>query len=269
MLACWVFTAMHGEVSNPGPRDLLAIAAAITVYSGVNLVVLLTGMYLATAPPSYLALFPAGREIGYEGSKLLLGVLGALLVEQAPLLFPAIPLLAAALHRSSLVRELMTDASTDGKTGLLTPKAWNRAADGELARCLREETPIALMIFDLDHFKLVNDQHGHATGDTVLHAVGALLGTQVRAHDLVGRYGGEEFVVLLPDTTIADAAEIADRIRRRVGQLEPVTGLRVTASVGVTAGGAAQTQISELFASADSALYRAKAAGRDRVMIAA
>ena len=268
MAASWVFTALHGHLAYPGLRDLVAIALAVVVYSGVNLLVLLSGIYLMLRPSDVRAILPGRSDVFYELAKLLLSVLGAVLVVQAPLLTPTVLALAVILHRSSLVRQLVADATTDAKTGLLTPKAWDRTTLAELDRCRRKASPVALLALDLDHFKSVNDTHGHAVGDQVLGAVGALLNAQLRAIDVVGRYGGEEFVMLLPDTDLSDASVIAERVRRGIAQLEAAPGVRVTASVGMAVSANANAEIVDLFTAADNALYAAKAAGRDRVMCA-
>ena len=117
------------------------------------------------------------------------------------------------LRRSLMHQQLAAAARTDPKTGLLNATGWQREADAEVARALRTGTPLALLLVDVDHFKRVNDNHGHLIGDEVLRALTAELRRQVRESDVVGRFGGEEFTVLLPGTDDAGAYGIAERLR--------------------------------------------------------
>ena len=180
------------------------------------------------------------------------------------------------LHRAVLVRHLQEAASTDAKTGLLNAAAWQDKAAQALERA--QGGGAAVLILDLDHFKLVNDRHGHLAGDTVLSSVGAALRAEVRDDDLVGRFGGEEFVILLPghEGAAYDRAElevVADRIRRRIDALrvEIATpdGPLTVDDLSVSIGGARFPQdagdLDRLLEVADSALYAAKRAGRNAV----
>jgi diguanylate cyclase (GGDEF)-like protein len=114
--------------------------------------------------------------------------------------------------------ELAAAARTDPKTGLLNATAWQREADAEVARAQRTSSPLALLLVDVDHFKRVNDSHGHLIGDEVLRALATELRQQVRESDVVGRFGGEEFTVLLPRTDDAGAYGIAERLRTSAGR---------------------------------------------------
>jgi two-component system cell cycle response regulator len=136
---------------------------------------------------------------------------------------------------------------------------------------LRNDSSVALLMIDLDHFKRVNDTHGHLVGDAVLRDVAELLISGVRGSDFVGRFGGEEFLVVLPDTDDDGAAAFAERIRERIdghafGGRDGGPSLQMTASIGVATFPAALIEsVEDLFARADAALYRAKADGRNRV----
>jgi len=174
------------------------------------------------------------------------------------------------LQRSLMHQQLAAAARTDPKTGLLNATAWQREADAEVARAQRTNSPLALLLVDVDHFKRVNDSHGHLIGDEVLRALAAELRQQVRESDVVGRFGGEEFTVLLPRTDDAGAYGIAERLRTSAGRLSVAAAdarINVTVSIGVAVLGQHGNDLFELLAAADVALYRAKDAGRDQVRI--
>jgi diguanylate cyclase (GGDEF)-like protein len=168
--------------------------------------------------------------------------------------------------------ELERLAIKDPLTGLINRREFERRAQLELARAQRDGLPVAVVMADLDHFKRVNDSLGHQAGDAVLAHAAHLMATGVRTTDHVCRYGGEEFVLLLPNTTGASATQLADKLRLAQAtqparwQGEPIT---VTASWGVAATTAGQpVSLDELVRCADLALYRAKAMGRNRVALA-
>ncbi len=160
-------------------------------------------------------------------------------------------------------------AATDGLTGLPNKRAVTDALKRMFAQASTTGSPLALLLLDLDHFKQVNDQRGHAVGDQVLANVGAVLRSVLRNRDFAGRNGGEEFAVLLPDTEIAAALEIAERIRAAIAEISvPGTDVTVTASIG--AGGFPEhaSTLDRLERLADAALYLAKRHGRNRVELA-
>ncbi|WP_428829396.1 diguanylate cyclase [Nonomuraea coxensis] len=176
------------------------------------------------------------------------------------------------LQRSLLHAQLQAAARTDAKTGLLNAAAWQREADMEIVRARRTNDALALLIIDIDHFKRVNDAHGHLAGDQVLIGVASTLRSQLREYDVVGRFGGEEFVVLLPGADTHEARRVAERLRARIRHLAvPVEDslIRVTISIGVALLSVHGDDLIELLAAADLALYRAKELGRDRVCVSA
>ena len=183
----------------------------------------------------------------------------------------------AAIQRAQIIETTRADnarlealAHTDPLTQVLNRRAMTERVAAELERARRYDTVVSLLMVDLDHFKRVNDTHGHLVGDDVLRDVAAMLRHAVRSVDLVARYGGEEFVVVLPETHEAGAMIFAERLRERIEEhsfadFAPL-GLHLTASVGVAmfpSPGA--NSVDELLARADEALYRAKADGRNRV----
>ncbi|HTX26142.1 MAG TPA: GGDEF domain-containing protein [Streptosporangiaceae bacterium] len=174
------------------------------------------------------------------------------------------------LQRCLMHQQLAAAARTDPKTGLLNATAWQREADAEVSRALRSGAPLGLLLVDVDHFKRVNDRHGHLMGDEVLRLLAAELRQQVRESDVVGRFGGEEFTILLPRTDAAEACRIAERLRTSAGQLGVCAAearIRVTVSIGVAVLGQHGGDLFELLAAADLALYRAKDAGRNTVRL--
>jgi diguanylate cyclase (GGDEF)-like protein len=183
----------------------------------------------------------------------------------------ALPL-TTLLQRSFRHAQLLNEARADSKTGLLNAATWEREAGAEVARAVRTSSPLAVALLDLDRFKQINDNYGHLTGDDVLRKIAATMTGVLREYDLAGRFGGEEFVMLLPQTRAPDAFRIAERVRAHVARLpiatvngEPVT---VTVSIGVAALDAGSSrELTELLAAADAALYRAKASGRDQVQM--
>ncbi len=268
-----------------GPHDLfvtvpglLVVALAVVTYLLVNLVLVVTAIRLSRSGTTVAHAIGHHDELMLELATLAMGVAvaGAMAVfgpAYAALVLP--PLLV--LHRTVLVRQLEEAATTDGKTGLLNAAAWRVQAGHVLRAARRDDGTAAVLLLDLDHFKLVNDRYGHLAGDQVLSAVGSALRAEVRDHDLVGRFGGEEFVVLLAATDGEDigsgAAAVADRIRRRVDDLRPeITGPGrttvlddVSISVGVATFPRDGTDLERLLEVADSALYAAKESGRNAV----
>lgn len=159
-------------------------------------------------------------------------------------------------------------ARTDDLTGLDNRRAFTEAGRRALDQARRYERPLALIMFDIDHFKRINDSYGHAAGDQVLQTVAAVMRRQARAADITGRLGGEEFALLLPETAVPDAVAFAERLR---GELAATSvphdggGIAFTCSFGVAALDRETTNLDALLSFADKALYRAKGQGRNRV----
>ncbi len=185
----------------------------------------------------------------------------------------------SAIHRAKIMETTKADnrrlealAQTDPLTDLLNRRALTDRLAAEMDRARRYDSTVSLLMLDLDHFKKVNDTHGHLVGDDVLTEVADILRHTVRSVDFVARYGGEEFVVVPPETSEPGAVAFAERIRERIeGHLfntDDVATLKLTASIGVAAfPGARVDSVEDLVAQADQALYRAKAEGRNRVRL--
>ncbi|WP_370973274.1 diguanylate cyclase [Amycolatopsis sp. cg9] len=281
MLSCFAASSvltvsgLHGTPLQT-PRGLFALCLAAAVFELVNIGLVASGIYLYTSQRSAADLIGTWEDNAFELATLCLGGLAALALAEQPVLvvFVVAPLLL--LHRYLLLKQqLQVAAVTDEKTGLLNTAGWHDSAVREHARALRRGGGFAVLMIDLDHFKRINDTYGHLTGDDVLAAVAVAISGSVRQGDTVGRFGGEEFVVLLPAIGHADVLAIAERVRVAVGELNVVistgsgtvrvSGLSV--SIGVARHTGTGLTLDDVLRSADAALYRAKEAGRNRVAV--
>jgi diguanylate cyclase (GGDEF)-like protein len=260
-----------------GELGLVHIPAALLAYTAVNSLLITAVVALTVpAPRDPRTLFGDVDDNVLELATLTLGALVALVLGINPWLVALVlpPLLV--LHRAVLVGQLEEAAATDGKTGLLNAHTWGARAEHQLSQGGGAGVPHAVLVLDLDHFKTVNDLYGHLAGDQVLAAVAAALRAEVRDRDLVGRFGGEEFVILLVgrrEGGEADLGAIAERIRERVAGLvvdvtTPDGAVRIH-QLSVSVGGAlhpgGRADLDGLLRIADTALYSAKRAGRNRV----
>lgn len=171
----------------------------------------------------------------------------------------AVPTLTAANM------QLQRIATTDSLTQVFSREHLQQQASRQLLRCQQQATPLCLMVFDIDYFKQINDVHGHAKGDLVLQRACELTKQVLRPDDFLGRFGGDEFIVVLPNTDAAAAKAVGERILLQLNQLDIGIGQRISASVGV-AQSLPEDRFQTLFERADSALYQAKQQGRNRVM---
>jgi diguanylate cyclase (GGDEF)-like protein len=175
------------------------------------------------------------------------------------------------IRRFMMHAQLLAKSRIDTKTGLLNSSTWETEAAIEVSRAIRTRSPAAVALIDIDHFKSVNDAHGHLVGDKALRAVTDAIREHLRNYDLAGRFGGEEFVVLLPHAAESDAISIAERLRTYVeamaipvGPADSCVQVRLTISIGVAALNSHTRELSDLIAAADAAMYMAKQSGRNR-----
>ena len=175
-------------------------------------------------------------------------------------------LTSLALRQWSKSRNLRNLAMTDPLTGVASRIGIEHEAEQAIAQAIRTETPLSSLMLDLDRFKAINDRYGHAAGDRVLRAAAETWHAQLRGRDPLGRIGGEEFVVVCPDTSLEQALQVAGRLREATHALafrRHRSGIEVTVSIGAANHKHGETR-DDLFARADAALYRAKQRGRDR-----
>lgn len=182
-------------------------------------------------------------------------------------------LLSLLAHHVAIVFEnarLFESATYEGLTGLLRREAILEQLGSEVERALRYGRPLAVALADLDHFKGINDRHGHLAGDALLRRTAQVIAGELRGTDAVGRYGGEEFLLVLPETDLQGATAVAEKVRRRVQEttvpVEDGPPINATVSIGLaTLGGEGSLTSRDLIAAADRALYEAKSTGRNRV----
>jgi len=256
---------------------LLAVAAAAIVRWALNEALVLPAIKASDPAMRIRDMLFARDRIQNDVAESCVAVLVTLSIAISPLTIIFSLPFVTLLQRSVRHAQLVNASRIDSKTGLLNAGTWEREAASEVARAVRTRTPLALVLIDIDHFKLVNDLHGHLAGDKALRAIAHTFHIFLRDYDLAGRFGGEEFALLLPQTSATDARQIAERVRKHIAAMpisvddDPATEpLQVTVSVGVAALGVSWerttgSQLTDLLAGADSALYRAKHAGRNQV----
>jgi diguanylate cyclase (GGDEF)-like protein len=284
--ASLVFHAITGQrtgiapgLGSPATLWLAAVAIAAVALWTVNTSLMFPAIKGADPTVTLRQFYLAGESVQNDAAELCVAVLVTLGIAVTPLTilfaFPFVTL----LQRSFRHVQLVNASRVDTKTGLLNAGTWEREAATEVARAVRTHTSLAVALIDIDHFKAVNDSYGHLAGDRALRTVARALPIYLREYDLVGRFGGEEFALLLPQSKAVDAYRIAERIRTHIGSM-PITvsddpgaePVRLSISIGVAALGtrwdsSSGAQLTELLAAADGALYQAKRDGRNRVCV--
>lgn len=271
-----LFHSYCGWAGTDGLRDgrsltvVVALASA-AVGAGINVVLIAVGVRLAAIESRWPDLIGDADQRLIDLAEVCLGVAVAACwgVSAALGLTLLIPVLL--VQRSFTHSQLKAAARTDAKTGLLNAAAWQREAEREIVRARRQRQPMAVLLADLDHFKRINDAHGHLVGDrALLGAVQALRDT-IREYDLLGRFGGEEFTAVLPGADIEEAVRVAARLRAAVASTRvPLDGVdvQVTVSIGIAVLGIHGSDLTDLLTAADHALYQAKKLGRNQVHLA-
>lgn len=225
----------------------------------------------AGMPGESLLVHPLRFRNRLQGALVAVGEKGAFDTAVARVLALVANQAAAAIDLVELVETNRSLALHDGLTGLLNRRAFDEALSRALAQAFRAEKPLALLMIDLDHFKQLNDTHGHAVGDIVLQGAATEIRGQTRGGDLTARYGGEEFAVILPDTDGPAAFRMAERVRKALADCVVDVGreqVRISGSCGVSATDLGYDTAEALIRSADEALYASKATGRNRTSLA-
>jgi diguanylate cyclase (GGDEF)-like protein len=283
----WVFTLSATTLSVFAARlvvgwdhpswdfGLLVLSGAVVLLARAALVALGIRLRSPAARPDDVLGEPIDVVLGIVACSI--GALMAMAVVADPIraLLAAAPMFL--LERAAQLPQWRRSAQRDAKTGLANAVHWGVQARDELAKANSRRRPVAMMLLDLDHFKRVNDRVGHLAGDAALAAVAKALSGTVRRGDLVGRFGGEEFVVLLPDTGPGVAESVAERIRHTISQLRVSTTAAdgnnhelsgLTVSIGVSTSDRYGYDVAALLVAADSALLSAKGYGRNLVAMA-
>jgi diguanylate cyclase (GGDEF)-like protein len=254
-------------------RSLLAVLIVIGVYIAINRGLVVAAMSVATGSFSLDSLTLTWEDNALEFATLSLGGVAALVLIGNPWFIVLVLAPMFGLQRSALVKEFRQAAMTDAKTGLLNAVAWQELAQRELVRADREKVGAGVLILDLDHFKSVNEDFGHLGGDAILKAVGECLHRELREYDAVGRFGGEEFVALLPGVGELETLMVAERLRVAISAIPmpTINGVAsdrtLTSSIGVSCFPEHASDLQELLRCADGALYAAKNIGRNRVQL--
>ena len=238
--------------------------------------ILISGAIKLSAPSVHLLRQELTREaLQSDFAEFHLGLLVTLVVAVNPLLAVfAVPTVLLA-RRFMMHAPLVEQTRIDAKTGLLNAPTWEKEASIEVDRAVRLHQALAIALVDIDHFKRVNDTYGHLVGDRVLRVVSDALRSQLRGYDLAGRFGGEEFILLLPQARENDARNVAERLRKYVAGLEiPIDDdpncvifVTLTISIGVASLEGQNRELTDLMAAADAALYYAKETGRNRTHV--
>jgi diguanylate cyclase (GGDEF)-like protein len=277
-ISCYTATGIRqliepGALADGGLQTVAWLVVAIVAYSVVNLGLVAGAIALMTTERTARRLLGTLDDGVLEYATLALGAIAAILLVHTPWVVVLLVPVLYALHRIVLIRQLEEAASTDSKTGVLNATAWQTLARREFERALRDRTGFGILMLDLDHFKHINDSHGYAVGDRVLVAVAECLAREVRDYDLLGRFRGEEFMILCPELDAADLAGVGERVRGAVEALVVPVGetgdatIRLTISVGAAHFPETGNDLEDVLLAADNALFAAKDSGRNRVEV--
>ena len=255
-------------------RWILAVVLAGLTAWAVNNLLLLPAV--KGSDPTVRARDVIGTREGImnDMAELCAAVLAAVAIFSSPFSVLLVLPLVIVLQRSSLHAQLLSESRLDAKTGLLNAGTWRKEAGAEVARASRTGAHVAVALIDVDYLKGFNAAHGHLVGDQALAMVAGVLRSQLRGYDIAGRFGGDEFAVLLPQATAAQAHAIVERLRAQIARsaIDPGAAgggapVHCTVSAGLAALPGDIASLTEILVLADSALYRAKNAGRDRVAV--
>lgn len=258
-------------------REFAIMVLAGVIYGGVQALIIGIVLALGGSAPTVRALLGTKEDNELEAVTIALGIVAAVVAVNLPAALVIMVAIGVIGNRIAEVRQLQVDVRTDPKTGLLNMRGWREVAEREMNRASRDDVSCALLMVDLDHFKSINDTWGHPAGDDVLEYVAHALRSATRPSDVIGRFGGEEFVLLLPDADTTEAEAAGERIRQTISELHvpttdkrggPVAISNRTTSVGIAVYPVHATGLDDLLQAADAAVYEAKEGGRDQVRLA-
>ncbi|MTD58399.1 GGDEF domain-containing protein [Amycolatopsis pithecellobii] len=270
--AHWSSLTVAGSFGEFGKLILVAL-----VYEAVQILYVGSILSLAAAKPTLHNVLGSRADNLLEAITIGLGAVTAILLVILP---PAVAIMAVVtvvFNRLAELDQLQDDVRTDPKTQVFNMRGWTESAERALTRATKADDNLGILMIDLDFFKWINDTYGHPAGDDVLRNLAQLLDEVTRPSDVVGRFGGEEFLVLLPDTDQATAAGAAERIRSAVEHLrivttdkrgDQITVSKRTASIGVAVFPDHGDSLEKLMQAADAAVYEAKEGGRNQVRLA-
>ena len=263
----------HGPIVAASARALLIAACGVLQWV-INNGLVLTAVKRTEPTASARELALGSEPLHNDVTEVCMAVLVTLAASITPIAIAFAFPLVTLLQRSQRHLQLLAASRFDAKTGLLNAGTWDREATAEVARANRTRSSLAVALIDIDNFKIINDAHGHLAGDKALRELSRTIKLFLREYDLVGRFGGEEFALLLPQTDEQDARRVAERMRAHIAEMPIDVGdnpgsevIRLTVSIGVAALSTGGSQLTELLATADAALYRAKHAGRNQVWV--
>ncbi|HVV13915.1 GGDEF domain-containing protein [Amycolatopsis sp.] len=267
----WESLSVVGSLTEFGKLVLVGL-----VYEAVQILYVSSILSLASKPSVHSVLGSKADNL-LEAITVGLGAVTAILLVVLPPTVAIMAVVTVVFNRLAELDQLQDDVRTDPKTQVYNMRGWMESAERALNRAMKSDDGLGILMIDLDYFKWINDTYGHPAGDDVLRNLAQLLDEVTRPTDVVGRFGGEEFLVLLPDTDQATATGAAERIRSAVAELRIVTtdkrgdqttvGER-TASIGVAVYPAHGDSLEKLMQAADAAVYEAKEGGRNQVRVA-
>jgi diguanylate cyclase (GGDEF)-like protein len=281
-LASLTFHSLPASVSGTPPATgrhalywVLAVAACGLIATAVNYGLILVAIKLSDPDARIRDLVATRQSLASDSLELSLGVSLTLVVAINPVLM-VLALPTVVLCRRYLMQaQLLAQARIDAKTGLLNAGTWQREASAEFYRALRSHAPLALVMVDIDHFSSVNETAGLAAGDQVLQGIARTVTQNLQGTGLVGRFGGEQFAILLPQTGETEARRLAERLRDHIAG-EPIAiedgshagfVFRLTVSIGIAVLDRSRRALTELIGAADRALSEAKTTGRNKVCV--
>ncbi|WP_442874355.1 GGDEF domain-containing protein [Amycolatopsis sp. NBC_00438] len=282
VLAHLTYTSLGPHLLGLGWGDFLyefgAIVLTGAIYEAIQIVYVGGALALGmSSEPTVRNVLGSPADNMLEAITIGLGAVTAILLAVVPPMVAVMAVVTVVFNRLAELDQLQNDVRTDPKTGILNMRGWSETAERALERTARSGDQLALLMVDLDHFKWINDTYGHPAGDDVLRTVAQTLDEVTRPSDSVGRFGGEEFLILLPDIDEEATHDAAERIRIAIAKLhivttdkrgDPATIADRTTSIGVARYPRHGETLDRLLQAADAAVYRAKESGRDQVSFA-